>query len=128
MTDCSICGRPMLVPGETYADADLVACAAGHVAMVSADAEDGPDVGEADHASEWVLRMVHAFPDHGRKHDVRVIARAVRALEELAREASAEADTRADRGRGTGTRWAGEDQDRPVWCSACFGSGKRPGA
>lgn len=86
MNECSICGLPMLHEGDEYYDGQLAVCGDGHIAQVSCDAESEPRVAGAELASEWVLRLVHAFPDKERKQDARAMAAAVRALERRAEE------------------------------------------
>jgi hypothetical protein len=80
----------MLHEGVKYSDGQLVHCSEGHIAMVSCCTESGPYVGEAEPASEWVMRVVHAFHDNDRRKDARTMAAAVRCLEARATQAGEE--------------------------------------
>lgn len=73
---CSICKRLLYVQKDCESGR-LVHCPNGHVAVYRP--EDA--VCKAELASEWVLRLVHAFPDKGRKEDIRVLVDAIQELE-----------------------------------------------
>ena len=117
MGECSICGLPMLHDGVVYHDGQLVACADGHVAMVSHDAESEPYVGDADTASEWVRHLSDAFhASSTRRADIRVIASAVDALEKQAAEVERlRADLAAADERERGRAIIGWDSARGEW-------------
>lgn len=111
--ECSECGLRMLHDGTAYHDGQLVACDDGHVAMVSGDAESDPYVGDAEPASEWIGRLVNAFPDAGRKDDVRLLAQVVRALETRDTREVAESALAALTG----------EERRDIFASYCRGCG-----
>jgi hypothetical protein len=80
MTECSICGLPMLHPDGLYVDGQLVHCADGHVAMVSCD-ETSLFIGDAEYASVQLRELVRAVKGKDLKADIRSLSKAVKALE-----------------------------------------------